>query len=250
MEQVILVILSEVIGDLVLKYCKWEIQRKVDNIGNSFSQIVAVYDDDGDGVNDREEVVYSFDVSVPDLSDKFSIVNRDDEIGLGYPQLEIFPACDLPAFIEGTTITCNDNCILIDDDVYCPLPLDYDGDRLPDWGRVIDDDHNGVPDASPDAPFYPVGSDGYNQILETYRNNGGVDIVLVSSDGEIAIYDRNGNIKAEDVDTAYATWVSENGIMNKKLDNYSVTEGLLLLSLLVSVVFFIRSLFKRKDVFR
>lgn len=250
MEEIIIVFLGQLIGSLVDQGIKYVVRKVTDAFGNTVSQIISVFDDDGDGQTDREVVVYSFDVSVPDLSEKFSIVNRDDEIGLGYPMLQIVPAVDFPAFIEGATITGNNNCILIDDDVYCPLALDYDGDGLPDWGRVVDDDNNGVPDAAPDQPFYPVGSEGYNQILETYKDNGGVDIVLVSSDGEIAVYDRNGNIKAEDVDTAYATWVSENGIMNKPLDNYSVTEGLLLLSLFMSLAFFIRSLFKRKDMFR
>ena len=95
-----------------------------------------------------------------------------------------------------------------------------------------------------------MGSDGYNSFINRYKDNSGVDIVLVSPEGEIAVYDRNGNIKEEDVDTAYATWVSKNGIMNKEIDNYSVSEGLLLCLLFVSGVFFLRSLFKRKDVFK
>lgn len=83
LEQVVLVILSQVIEGLVTQYVKYEIQRKVDRIGNSISQIVAVFDDDGDGVTDREEVMCSFDVSIPDLSNGYCIVNQDDEIGIG-----------------------------------------------------------------------------------------------------------------------------------------------------------------------
>ena len=71
MEEIILVILSQVIEGLVTQYVKYEIQRKVDMIGNSISQIVAVFDDDGDGVADREEVMCSFDVSIPDLSNGY-----------------------------------------------------------------------------------------------------------------------------------------------------------------------------------
>lgn len=235
--------LSEVIGDLVLRYCKWEIQRKIDSIGNSISQIVAVFDDDGDGVTDREEVVFEFDVSVPDLSDKFSIVNRDDEIGLGYPQLEIVSACDLPSFIDGSTITGNDNCLLIDDDVYCPLPLDYDGDGLPDWGRVIDEDHNGVPDAAPDAPFYPVGSDGYNQIIS---EDSGKSLIIVSPDGNIAVYDPSGELQYEDYNEAYSLWLQYNSALDKPFKYYSVTEALLLIVALFAGVSLAGKLFKRR----
>ena len=90
MEQIVLVILSQVIEGRVSQYVKYEIQRKADRIGNSFSQIVAVFDDDGDGVTDREEVMCSFDVSIPDLSDGYCIVNKGDEIGLGLPELPFF----------------------------------------------------------------------------------------------------------------------------------------------------------------
>lgn len=236
--------LSEVIGDLVLRYCKWEIQRKIDSIGNSISQIVAVFDDDGDGVTDREEVVFEFDVSVPDLSDQFSIVNRDDEIGLGYPQLQIVPACDLPAFIEGVTVTGNDHSILIDDEVYCPLPLDYDGDGLPDWGKVIDEDHNGVPDAAPDVPFYPVGSDGYNQIISA--GDSGKSLIIVSPDGNISVYDPAGELQYEDFNEAYSLWLQDNAALDKPFAYYSVTEALLLIVALFAGVSLVGKLFKRR----
>ncbi len=79
---------------------------------------------------------------------------------------------------------------------------------------------------------------------------GAPSIIIMSADGTMTVYDMDGNITAENCDTAYSLWVSENGIMDKPIDYYSVTEGLLLLLLGVSVVFFIRSLFKRKDVYR
>ena len=248
--EVIASLLSQLLEKLIVEYAKYYIRKQIDSIGNSFTQIVQYFDDDGDGETDREVVLAQFDVSVPDLSDDYCIVNKGDEIGFGLPKLEPFTADDIGSMIDDEVFTGNSKGVYIGDDVYVPIPVDFDNDGSTDWGRVVDSDDNGVPDASPDAPFFPVGSDGYNQILSEIGNGDGVDIVLVSPEGEIAVYDRNGNIKEEDVDTAYATWVSQNGIMDKKLDNYSVTEGLLLCVLLISVAFFIRSLFKRKDVFR
>ena len=248
--EVIASLLSQLLEKLIVEYAKYYIRKQIDSIGNSFTQIVQYFDDDGDGETDREVILAQFDVSVPDLSDDYCIVNKGDEIGFGLPKLEPFTADDIGSMIDDEVFTGNSKGVYIGDDVYVPIPVDFDNDGSTDWGRVVDSDDNGVPDASPDAPFFPVGSDGYNQILSEMDNGDGVDIVLVSPEGEIAVYDRNGNIKEEDVDTAYATWVSQNGIMDKKLDNYSVTEGLLLCVLLISVAFFIRSLFKRKDVFR
>ena len=248
--EVIASLLSQLLEKLIVEYAKYYIRKQIDSIGNSFTQIVQYFDDDGDGETDREVVLAQFDVSVPDLSDDYCIVNKGDEIGFGLPKLEPFTADDIGSMIDDEVFTGNSKGVYIGDDVYVPIPVDFDNDGSTDWGRVVDSDDNGVPDASPDAPFFPVGSDGYNQILSEMGNGDGVDIVLVSPEGEIAVYDRNGNIKEEDVDTAYATWVSQNGIMDKKLDNYSVTEGLLLCVLLISVAFFIRSLFKRKDGFR
>ena len=66
----------------------------------------------------------------------------------------------------------------------------------------------------------------------------------------MTVYDESGEIKPEDCDNAYSLWVSENGIMEKKLDNYSVTEGLLALVLLFTVINFVRGLFRRKDIYR
>ena len=248
--EVIASLLSQLLEKLIVEYAKYYIRKQIDSIGNSFTEIVQYFDDDGDGETDREVVLAQFDVSVPDLSDDYCIVNKGDEIGLGLPKLEPFTADDIGSMIDDEVFTGNSKGVYIGDDVYVPIPVDFDNDGSTDWGRVVDSDDNGVPGASPDAPFFPVGSDGYNLILSEMGNGDGVDIVLVSPEGEIAVYDRNGNIKEEDVDTAYATWVSQNGIMDKKLDNYSVTEGLLLCVLLISVAFFIRSLFKRKDVFR
>lgn len=66
----------------------------------------------------------------------------------------------------------------------------------------------------------------------------------------MTIYDESGNITAENCDMAYSLWLSDNGIMSKKMNNYSVTEGLLFLILLLTAFNFVRGLFRRKDVFR
>lgn len=75
-------------------------------------------------------------------------------------------------------------------------------------------------------------------------------IIIVAPDGTITVYDEDGNITPEDCDMAYSLWVADNNVMSKQLDNYSVTEGLLALLLLFTVLNFIRGLFVRKDVFR
>lgn len=247
--EIIAIILEQVLQELIKQGVNYIIRKTVDALGNTVTEILYKYDSDGDGIEDAEQVIYTLDTCIPDMSEGYAIVNKGDEIGIGLPQYELVDAVDMVDRLVDT-VTGNNNGYLIGDNVYVPLPFDYTGDGQLDWGRVVDEDGNGIPDASDNAPFYPVGSDGYNSFINRYKDNSGVDIVLVSPEGEIAVYDRNGNIKEEDVDTAYATWVSKNGIMNKEIDNYSVSEGLLLCLLLISGVFFLRSLFKRKDVFK
>lgn len=105
----------------------------------------------------------------------------------------------------------------------------------------IDEDGDGSPDY-PELPDYEIPVEVETQVDKS--------IIIVSPDGTMCIYDENGNIRAEDCDLAYSLWLSENNVMEKKLDNYSVTEGLLALILLFTVINFIRGLFVRKDVFR
>lgn len=239
--------LSELFGKLILEYAEYEIRRKFDAAGNAVSQIVAVFDDDGDGVTDREEVLCQFDVSIPNLSDDYCIVNKDNEIGLGLPLLEPVPSTEITSMLDGEmSFTGNSAGFYIDDDVYVPVPLDFDGDGSTDWGRVVDSDHNGVPDASPDAPFFPVGSDEYNQIISNSSED--KSIIIVSPDGTMCVYDENGNITDQNCDTAYKIWVSDNNIMSKPFDNYTVTEGLLLLTFVVSLFGFFGNIFRRRRV--
>lgn len=237
----ILVILPEIIEAIQFIY---EVRKVIDGFGNVVSQIVAVFDDDGDGVTDREEVLISFDVSIPDLSENYNLVDKDGKLGVGSPQYEIIPASDFSAFLD-TIITGSNNGIIIDDDVYCPLPVDYDGDGLSDWGRVIDENDNGVPDASPDAPFYPVGSEGYSQIISS--EDSGKSLIIVSPDGNISVYDPSGELQYEDFNKAYSLWLQDNAALDKPFKFYSVTEALLLIVALFAGVSLVGKLFKRRN---
>lgn len=248
--ETIALLLSQIIEGLIADYVNYEIRRKVDRIGNSISQIVAVFDDDGDGVTDREEVMYSFDVSIPDLSDGYCIVNKGDEIGLGLPELRPVDHFDIVDYLTDT-ITGNSNGYLIDrnadgdSEVYLPLPFDFTGDGLDDWGQVVDSDHNGVPDASDNAPFYPVGSEGYNQIISS--EDSGKSLIIVSPDGNISVYDPAGELQYEDFNEAYSLWLQDNAALDKPFAYYSVTEALLLIVGLFAGVSLVGKLFKRRN---
>lgn len=106
----------------------------------------------------------------------------------------------------------------------------------------IDEDDDG----EADTPGEPVFRLPFSEVEEKSTTS----IIIVSPDGTLTVYDVSGNITESMCDTAYSLWVSENGIMDKKLDNYSVTEGLLFMLLLISVAYFIRGLFRRKDMFK
>lgn len=119
-----------------------------------------------------------------------------------------------------------------------------DGEKEP--VKFIDDDGDGVPD-NPDEPFLPWNP---SELLPDVEPEKETSYIIVSPDGTMTIFDNAGNITAENCDFAYSLWVSENGIMDKKLDNYSVTEGLLFLILLFTAISFVRGLFRRKDIYR
>lgn len=97
------------------------------------------------------------------------------------------------------------------------------------------------------SPFYPVGSDEYNQIVDSI-NSSGKSLVVVSPDGTVCVYDENGQITDEDCELAYNIWVSDNNIMTKPLDYYTPTEGLLFLTFIVSLFGFFGSIFRRRKV--
>ncbi len=217
---IMLQMLQKAIDEAVDKAIDWVIKKVVDEAGKVVTQIVYEFDSDGDGINDSEEVLFTIDTLIPDINDGYCICNRDNEIGLGIPMFEVVDGTEIGGYIEDTTFSGNGGGVLVDydydghwDDVLIPLPYDVTGDGVNDWGWLVDDDDNGLPDVSPSAPFYPVGSDGYNEIIK-------------------------------------ASGRGEQGILDKPLDDYTVTEGLLLCIFLISLIYFIKSLFRRKDIYR
>lgn len=223
MEEIIFTIVLQAIATAieraVEKGITYIIKKVVDSAGNVITQIVYEYDSDGDGVNDSEEVIYTLDVMIPDLKDGYCLCNKGNEIGLGLPQYKVIDGLEISNLIDTDIITGNDNGFIVDidfdgenDDILIPLP-DFSGDGYDDWGQLIDDDNNGLPDVSPFTPFYPVGSEEYTYIVE----QSGAD---------------------------------DTPIMEKPIDNYNVTEGLLALLVLFTVLKFVWGLFTRKDVLR
>lgn len=245
--EVIAIILEQLLSELIGQGIKYIIRKTVDALGNTVTEILYKYDSDGDGIEDAEQVIYTLDTLIPDMSEGYAIVNQGDEIGIGLPQYELIDSVDMADRLIDT-VTGNNNGYLIGDDVYVPLPFDFSGDGLTDWGRVVDEDGNGIPDASPDGPFYPVGSDGYDQIVKNISSGSGKSIIIVSPDGTTCVYDENGNITEQDCETAYQIWVSDNNIMSKPLDYYTPTEGLLLLTFVISLFGFFGNIFRRRRV--
>lgn len=141
-------------------------------------------------------------------------------------------------------ITGNGSGYLIDDDVYIPLPFDFSGDGVNDWGRIIDDNDDGIPDASPEAPFYPIGSDEYKQIVS--RSSGEMPAVLITPDGIISGLDQNDELSAQYSDEVYTLWLQYYGALDKPFKYYTVTEALLLIVAAFAGVSLIGKLFKRR----
>ena len=120
---------------------------------------------------------------------------------------------------------------------------------------IVDPDENG----DGGGTIFTVGTDGdgdgeFDNPIEFFLPSTSTEtvveksIIIVSPDGTMMLYDENGNLTAEDCDTAYSLWVSENGIMNKPLDNYTVTEGLLLIAGIVACFGFVAKIFRRRKV--
>lgn len=90
-----------------------------------------------------------------------------------------------------------------------------------------------VPDV-PDLPDEPVTSQDTTQII------------IVSPDGTMTVYNTDGELDSEAVDTAYSVWVSQYGVLDKPFNTYSVSEGLLLVIAVASVAYLFGRLFKRR----
>lgn len=217
--QLLLQLLEELLEKLTKEGIKWIMKKVTDEAGRVVTQIITMVDTDGDGIEETEQVIYTLDTLMPDLSDDYFIVNDGEEIGVGFPALRPVDSFDVvPLLDDGDIISYNGEGFLIDldgdgliDEPVYPVPIDFTGDGEDDFFVVVDDDDNGLPDVAPTLPFYPIGSDGYYEIIG----------------------------KTDDI-----------SIMDKPLDNYNVTEGLLALILLFLGLNFIRGLFTRKDVYR
>lgn len=195
------------------------VKKVVGGAGGFIVKFFRKVDSDGDGVSDGEEEIYTLDTPSLVLDNGFALVNNDDdEIGIGYPSLKLVDSNDLLPFIQDSDFTGDGNSIFIDldgdgaNEVYKPAPYDGSGDGINDFTTVIDDDDNGLPDVSPHSPFYPVGSEEYETIVQK-----------MSSDSHI---------------------------METPLDDYNVSEGLLLIIVILLGFNFVRGLFTRKDVYR
>lgn len=191
------------------------IKKTVDAAGNIITEIVYEYDSDGDGANDSEQVIYTLDTLIPSLDDGYCLCNKSDEIGLGIPLYKVLDGFEISEYVDTDIVTGNDNGFIVDfdgdgenDDVLVPLP-DFTGDGQSDWGWLVDDDDNGLPDVSPFSPFYPVGSEGYHEIVE----------------------------RVSDSDLPF---------MDKPLEDFTVSEGLLFLIFICVVGSFLGQLFKRR----
>ena len=155
------------------------IRKFIDAFGNVSTEIVYHYDSDGDGELDAERVIYNIESYIPDLNEPYQLVDKNGTIGLGFPKLCTVDSLDVSAAFSdseyhsstagGYRIALEGDDVL--DDVVYPLPFDYTGDGLPDFEIIVDDNNNGLPDYCPTAPFYPIGSEGYQEIVEAHSNN-------------------------------------------------------------------------------
>lgn len=207
---------------------KYVVRKVINEAGKAVIRFVA---------EGTEEIIYELDASVAQLSGVWNSMglalgNCGDEVGFGIPIYRLVSNNEFSSFLNIAPLAADDDTspdlpvlsylgstALVDIDgdgetePMLPIP-DFDGDGYDDWKTIVDDDDNGLPDLSPDLPFYPVGSDEFTYIVEQQTKQ------------------------------------DDRPIMETPLDGYSVTEGLLALILLFTVLNFIRGLFTRKDVFR
>lgn len=270
--------LVESVDDLVVTF-----RKTVDDFKNTITEVVVIFDSDGDGTKDSEQVVYRIYQMLPDYETGFCICNKDDEIGLGLPMFEIIdgkafpellakspsvPLSDLPVIPDTSdefpdisdiididipsfskdypVITGNDKYFLADlyddgsNDIISPGG-DITGDGINDWLVIVDNDDNGLPDASPNAVFYPVGSEAFNDLAQGLRDQS----VLLTPDGIVYNYSGSGD---DIVSCAESAWVDKYGSMDKPLHNYSVSEALLFIIACGTVVSLLCKVFKRRKM--
>ena len=223
MEEIIIGLILESLANAVTQAVSdgisYIIKKAVDETGKMITQIVYEFDSDGDGTNDSEQVIYTLDYTIPNLDNGYCLVNKGNEIGLGLPEFRLVDSEDvLPKLRDLNGFLSDGNGFIIDldddgmkDDILFPLPFDFTGDGIPDFQIVVDDDDNGIPDVSPYSPFYPIGSDEYQYIIETH------------SDSEVPALD-------------------------KSFQNYTVTEALLFLIFIASAIGVASKFFKRRKI--
>lgn len=259
MEEIVLTLLlsalETALKEAIEGAVKYVVKKVVDNTGKVVTKIVTSIDTDGDGVDDLQEDIISFDLTIPDLSNGYCLCNDGDQIGIGLPELRIIDCTEIGDYLPydqyDTSVTGNDHGYIldidgdgVDDDVLIPLP-DFTGDGRSDWGWIVDNDDNGLPDVSPISPFYPVGSPEYHTIVEHSQPIQG-GIVIMSADGTMSIYDPAGELTEETYSEAYQLWCKDNGALVKPFDYYTVSEALLLFVAGFAVVSLISKLFKRR----
>lgn len=221
MEEIIITIILQALEAALAKAIEeginYIVRKVVDAAGNVITEIVYQYDSDGDGTADSEQVIYTLDTLIPSLDNGYCLCNKGDTIGLGFPQYKLVDGSEIADLIDTDTITGNGNGFIVDldndgenDDILIPFP-DFTGDGLGDWGWLVDNDDNGLPDISPNSPFYPVGSEGYHDIVSRVTTE-------------------------------------EFTIMNKPISEYTVTEGILLIFLIVGAFKLVGKAFRRKRV--
>ena len=171
------------------------------------------------------------------------VENLDGEVGIGVPQV-------YEDTVEDSTMLGQlvGNLVHTAEGIF----LDYDADGIididPDYSPLFVPLEELIPEGDEEMTVDDL-MDRFFEIEQEQSSNNGKSFIIMSSDGTMTVYDENGTITTEDCDTAYSLWVAENGIMTKDIDNYSVTEGLLLIMALITAVFGVRTIFKRKDVF-
>lgn len=259
MSEVLLFLLGKLCEQIVEEGIKYIAREAVDTAGRKVIEFVQQFDTDGDGIYDEEIILHSMEYIIPDLDDDYCFVSDGDTVGIGLPAYKIIDGITMGEYIDFNdlydypVITGNDDGFLVDmdhdgdnDDVLVPLS-DLTGDGYQEYGWILDSDHNGVPDASTDYPYYELGSEEYFEIIGSYSDVG-KSFIIMSSDGTMTVYDEAGNITAEDCDNAYSLWVSDNGILDKPINDYTVTEGFLLIGIVVGIFAFARKLFRKRRV--
>lgn len=238
------------VDDLVVTF-----RKTVDDFKNTVTEVVVIFDSDGDGENDSEKVVYRIYQTLPDFETGYCICIKDGEIGLGLPMFQIIDGHELPELLaEAPDIPLSDLPV---------LPETSDVPELPDISDIID--------IEPSYDDFPIvsGNDGYR--IADLHNDGSNDIFRPAgdynadgiNDWELVVVDDESGLPVASPNLPFfpagceefeyiieQAGQGDDGIMTKKMDNYNVSEALLALILLFTFINFVRGLFRRSDYLR